>query len=157
MSRKSATLQTWQNLSRYPGGKWLFSKVVARTAPYFATIRPRITQLEPGLCEVKFKKRRKVQNHIGTVHAIAICNAAELAAGVMTDASIPVSHRWIPKGMTVEYLAKAATHLTARAELDIVPAFGEAQDLAVPVSVLDANGKEVVRATITMWVSPRKS
>ncbi|MDQ2070309.1 hotdog fold domain-containing protein [Natronospira bacteriovora] len=156
MSQQSSTLITWQKFSRRWGGQWLFSRVVSHSAPYFATIRPRITALEPGLCEVRMKKRRKVQNHIGTVHAIAICNLAELAAGVMTDATIPPSHRWIPKGMTVEYLKKAATDLVGRAELDLVPAFDEARDLAVPVSVRDSNGEEVVRATITMWVTPRK-
>src|SRR3546814_8551637 len=41
-----------------------------------------------------------------SVHAIALCNAAELAGGMMTEVSIPSGARWIPKGMTVEYLAK---------------------------------------------------
>lgn len=155
MSQQSATLTTWRKLSRYTGGRWLFSRVVAHSAPYFSTIRPRIEILEPGLCQVRIRKRRRVQNHIGTVHAIAVCNMAELAAGLMTEASIPPTHRWIPKGMTVDYLKKATTHLTARAELDIVPGFSEARELPVPVSVRDEQGEEVVRATITMWVTPK--
>ncbi|MEA5445694.1 hotdog fold domain-containing protein [Gammaproteobacteria bacterium AB-CW1] len=157
MSQQNGTLTTWRKLSRYPGGRWLFSRVVAHTAPYFATIRPRILELEPGLCRVRIRKRRRVQNHIGTVHAIAICNMAELAAGVMIEASLPPSHRWIPKGMTVDYLKKAATHLTATAELDPLPAFGEGEDVPIPVSVRDENGEEVVHATITMWVTPKKT
>jgi hypothetical protein len=31
---------------------------------------------------------------------------AELAGGTMTEVTVPTSHRWIPKGMTVEYLKK---------------------------------------------------
>ncbi|MCP1727644.1 acyl-coenzyme A thioesterase PaaI-like protein [Natronospira proteinivora] len=158
MSHANHTLATWKKLSAYPGGRWLFSRVVGRSAPYFATIKPRIQVLERGLCQVWIKNRRKVHNHIGTVHAIAICNMAELAAGVMIEATLPPSHRWIPKGMQVEYLKKAATHLTARAELDPVPAFGEeGQELPIPVSVVDEAGEEVVRATINMWVTPRKN
>ena len=42
-----------------------------------------------------------------------MCNMAELAAGIMSEATVPASHRWIPKGMTVEYLKKAGTDLRA--------------------------------------------
>lgn len=84
-----------------------FSAMIGQFAPYFASIAPQFVELRPGYAEVTFPKRREVLNHIGTVHAIALCNAAELAAGTMTDASIPAGHRWIPRGMTVEYLAKA--------------------------------------------------
>lgn len=31
----------------------------------------------------------------------------------MTEVSVPTTHRWIPKGMTVEYLKKTATDLVA--------------------------------------------
>lgn len=33
-----------------------------------------------------------------------MCNMAELAGGTMTEVTVPSTHRWIPKGMTVEYL-----------------------------------------------------
>ena len=79
----------------------------AGARPTSPASRPRITVLEPGRCEASIAHRRKVTNHIGTVHAIALCNLAEFAGGLMTDVSIPASMRWIPKGMTVEYLGKA--------------------------------------------------
>lgn len=74
-----------------------FSAMIGQFAPYFASIAPQFVELRPGYAEVTFPKRREVLNHIGTVHAIALCNAAELAAGTMTDASIPAGHRWIPR------------------------------------------------------------
>ncbi|MDX4011252.1 alpha/beta fold hydrolase, partial [Pseudomonas aeruginosa] len=80
------------------------------------SIAPQFVELRPGYAEVTFPKRREVLNHIGTVHAIALCNAAELASGTMTDASIPAGHRWIPRGMTVEYLAKATGDVRAVAD-----------------------------------------
>src|SRR6185312_12677324 len=67
---------------------------------------PRFVALAPGRCEIAIRDRRRVHNHIGTVHAIALCNLAELSGGMLTDDSIPDSLRWIPRGMTVEYLAK---------------------------------------------------
>jgi acyl-coenzyme A thioesterase PaaI-like protein len=96
-----------------------------------------------------------VQNHIGTVHAIAMCNLAEIAAGTLTEVSIPDSMRWLPKGMTVEYLKKAETDVEATATFPTVDE-GAARDVPATVEVRDRSGAVVCRATITMWVSPRK-
>ena len=98
-----------------------------------------------------FAKRREVLNHIGTVHAIALCNAAELAAGTMTDASIAKGHRWIPKGMTVEYLAKADGDIRAVADGSAVD-WNATGELSVPVLAY-VGDKPVFRADITMYVS----
>jgi hypothetical protein len=93
----------WNTLSRLPGGKTLFTRAVCLKAPYFASIAPHIQELRPGHCEVHVKDRRSVRNHLGTVHAIAMCNMAELAGGMVTEVIIPADARWIPVGMTVEY------------------------------------------------------
>lgn len=153
---KGLALSLWQRLSTKPMGKWAFSRLVCWKAPYFGTIRPRFEELRPGYCEVRIKKRRSVLNHIGTVHAIAMCNMAELAAGTMTDVTVPANCRWIPKGMTVEYLARAQTGLKAVAQLDPIPKFESAADVPVTVTVADAADETVFRAVITMWVSPKK-
>ena len=104
-------LALWRKMQRWPAGAWLFSRAVCFRAPYFATIHPRFEALEPGRCVASIPDRRGMRNHIGTVHAIALCNLAELCAGVMTDASLPRDMRWIPKGMTVSYLKKAKGRL----------------------------------------------
>ena len=152
----ASVLSMYRRLSRWPAGRWLFSRAVCWRAPYFATIAPRFTTLEPGRCEVEIADRRRVHNHIGTVHAIALCNLAELSAGVMTEASLPASMRWIPKGMSVEYLKKArgTMHATATPEIPIVDA-ATGYDLPVVVSVRDPAGEEVFRARIMMWLSPK--
>jgi len=156
MNKSNFTLSTWQRLSELPAGKWAFARLVCWKAPYFGSIRPAFVELRPGYCEARIKKRRAVLNHIGTVHAIAMCNVAELAAGTMTDATVPSTHRWIPKGMTVEYVKKAETHLKAVAEITPIPQFGAAAEIPVTVHVMDANNQTVFRAVITMWVSPKK-
>lgn len=149
-------LNLWRRLNRKPGGAWVFSRLICAKAPYFGSIKPLFTVLEPGRCEVTAKKRRAVTNHIGTFHAIAMCNMAEVAGGILTEISVPPTHRWIPKGMTVQYLKKAETDLRAVCVLDPLPAFAQASDLPVTVNVLDSRGEEVFRAVITMWVSPKK-
>ena len=149
-------LDLWQRLAPLPLGRRLFGRVVCWRAPYFATIRPEFLELGATACVARVRHRRAVQNHIGTVHAIAMANLCELAAGVLTEAAVPRSMRWIPRGMTIEYLARAETDVVGTARLD-KSTWGAAEDVAVPVSVTDARGREVVRATISMYVSPRRA
>ena len=151
----NGVMQAWRKLERLPLGKTLFSRFVCFKAPYFATIAPRFEELRPGYARVAMRKRRAVTNHIGTVHAIAMCNLAELAAGTMTEVSIPESMRWLPKGMTVEYLKKSSGGIHAVATLPEV-ADGAGRDVPAVVEMKDDAGELVCRATITMWVSPRK-
>ncbi len=128
-----------------------FSGMIGQVAPYFASIAPQFVELRPGYAEVTFAKRREVLNHIGTVHAIALCNSAELAAGTMTDVSIPDGCRWIPKGMTVEYLAKADGDIRTVADGSAVD-WEVLGDVKVPVMAY-VGDKAVFRAEITMYVS----
>lgn len=152
----SPLLRLYRRMQRWPCGQWLFSRAVCLKAPYFASIGPRIIALEAGRCEGVIRHRRRVSNHLGTVHAIALCNLAELVAGLMTDASLPPSMRWIPRGMQVEYLKKATgtMHAVATPEAPLVQA---AAGYALPVQVeaRDRHGDTVFRARIDMWVSPR--
>lgn len=149
-------LATWRILKGSAFGRWLFARVICLQAPYFATIRPRIDRLEPGACEARMRKRRAVLNHVGSVHAIALCNLAELAAGLATDVSIPATHRWIPKGMTVEYLKKATSSVRAIATYPAVAVGTAPADVTVPVDVSGEDGELVFRAQVTMRVSLRQ-
>lgn len=130
-------------------GSAQFSKMVCQMAPYFGTIEPEVVGLRPGRAEAKVGFRRDITNHIGTIHAIALCNAAELVAGLMTQVSIPDGMRWIPSGMTVEYLAKAKTDVTAVADGSAVDWQSEG-DKIVPVEITDSEGQTVFTARITM-------
>ncbi|SLH30379.1 phenylacetic acid degradation-like protein [Mycobacteroides abscessus subsp. abscessus] len=99
-----------------------------------------------------------VHNHLKTFHAIAACNLAEVAMGMLCEATVPATHRWIPKAMNVRYLAKAGSRLRAVALLPEIPDFTaitEGAELVVPVSIFDREGTEVVHADITTWVTPR--
>jgi acyl-coenzyme A thioesterase PaaI-like protein len=152
----SQALSLYRRLVSLPGGRWLYGRMICLKAPYFATIAPRFMALEPGRCAVDIRDRRRVHNHIGTVHAIALCNVAELTAGMMTDVTIPPIMRWIPKGMTVEYVGKAVgtMHAVATPENAAVEA-GTGYAWPAKVSVRNDAGEEVFRARIDMWVSPR--
>lgn len=148
-------LDMFRKLGGSAPGRWLFSRVICWKAPYFASIAPRFEVLEPGRCVVRLRQRRAIQNHIGTVHAIAMCNAAELAGGMATEVTIPGSMRWIPKGMTVRYLRKALGELRATARVQAPADATAAQELHALIEVRNKADEIVFDADITMWVSPR--
>lgn len=156
MANKTLTL--YERFRHWPLGQWLFTRAICFKAPYFGSISPHIEILEPGRCVATIRRHRAITNHIGSVHAIAMCNLAELVGGMVTEVSLPDSMRWIPKGMTVAYLKKAMGTLraTATPAIAVVDA-DQGYELPVEVAVVDEAGDAVFRATITMWMSPKSS
>ena len=157
MSKSPNVLSLWQRFASKPGGKWVFTRLICLRAPYFSSISPKFEELKPGYSRVRVSKRRAVLNHIGTVHAIAMCNMAELAGGTMTEVTVPSSHRWIPRGMTVEYLKRATTDVVAVATAPLQSEWPDASEYKVDVEVKDRNDELVFKAVITMWVSLKKA
>ena len=96
-----------------------------------------------------------MQNHIGTVHVIAICNGLEAAMGSLAEASVPAHKRWIPKGMDVRYTAKATTDITCIAETDPDAWTGDDPDLPVRVRGVREDGVVVVEGVIRLWVTEK--
>lgn len=141
------------------GGR-LFDLAFSQAAPYFWTVRPRFTVVEPNHAELVIRKRRGVHNHLGTVHAIALCNGLEAAMGVLAELTIPSDRRWIPRGMEVSYTAKATSDITCVAETDPDQWSSEALPAAgaeVPVRVrgVRADGTVVIEGVIHLWVTPK--
>ena len=145
------TLKVYKRLVQFPLGRRVFSKMICLLTPYFSSIKPVITELDHGYCSVSMKKRRAVTNHIKTVHAIAMCNMAELSGGLLTEVSLPKGRRWLPSGMSVQYLKKAQTDLIAIADGRNID-WDDEGDKMVPVEIKDINDEVVFTAKITMNV-----
>ncbi len=152
MNKNAQLLAKFKNL---PGGLWLFTKAICFKAPYFSSIHPQFTLLESGRGEAVVYKRRSVLNHLGTVHAIAIANLCELVAGTTLEITLPTTHRWIPKSMKINYLAKANSNVKAKTVISTEnwPASGSKMIL---VEVFDEANTMVVNAEIEMYISKRK-
>jgi len=148
-------LQLWNRAQRLPGGTRLFSMAFSQMAPYFASVRPRFTEIRPNRAELVIRKRRRVHNHLGTVHAIALCNGLEAAMGALAEATIPAGKRWIPKGMEVAYTARASSDITCIAETDPEQWAGDDPDLPVRVRGVREDGTTVVEGVIRLWVTSR--
>ena len=149
-------LSLYGQVTKLPQGDWLFSRLFTLKAPYFGTVRPHFTALRPNYAELTIRKRRGVQNHIGTVHVIAICNGLEAAMGALAEASIAPTKRWIPKGMEVRYTAKAVSDITCVAETDRERWTGDDPDVPVRVRGVRDDGTTVVEGVIKLWVTDKQ-
>ena len=147
-----STLRAWHKHGASRLGRWLFARMVCRRTPYFATLRPRFLELRPSFCKVGMQRQRRIENELGAIHALAIGNLCELAADMVTEVTTPPATRWSARGMTIEYLRKAESEVCATARLD-KSEWAASAAVAVPVSVTDKNGNEVVRAVITMHIA----
>jgi acyl-coenzyme A thioesterase PaaI-like protein len=158
----SQLLSLWQKSRSVPVvgpllGSRVFSFAFTQKAPYFFTVRPRFTVIEPNHAELVIPDRRGVHNHLGTVHAIALCNGLEAAMGALAEASIPATKRWIPKGMTVSYTAKAIGDITCIAETDADQWTSDDPDLPVRVRGVMEDGTVVIEGVINLWVTTKKA
>ncbi|MDN6620245.1 MAG: DUF4442 domain-containing protein, partial [Corynebacterium variabile] len=113
-------LKLWKKFNGSAPQRGLFSLGYALKAPYFRTVAPRVREVEPGRAVLRLGKWWGVQNHIGTFHVIAALNGAEAAMGLVCEATVPTTHRWIPRGMRADYPAKSTGGLTITATLDDV-------------------------------------
>lgn len=151
----SPLLGAWRRLERLPLGRSLFTQGYRFAAPYFRTIPARVESIEPGLAVAEMRHWPWVRNHLGGVHAIALCNLAELTMGAVAEATVPRTHRWIPQGMEVDYRAQARGTMRATARLELPEPLGERQRVDVEIAIADRSGTAVLTGTIRIWVTAR--
>jgi uncharacterized protein (TIGR00369 family) len=143
----------WQRLSRLPMGKRLFSILVGRMTPYSGSIGARVEELSPGFCRVALRDRRRVRNHLGSIHAMALANLAEMASGLAVLVGLPATVQGIVTGFSISYLKKARGLLTAECRADHLDVTA-AQEYEAAVTVTDAQGDLVAHATARWRLRP---
>jgi acyl-coenzyme A thioesterase PaaI-like protein len=131
----------------------VFSRGIGWKAPYSGTIRPQVAELDPGRAVIRMADRRRVRNHLRSIHAAALMNLCELTGGLLSLVSIPPGARMIVTGFEIEFLKKARGWLTSTGTC-AVPERTDHGDLVVAVSVRDEAGDEVCRAKVRTLVGP---
>ena len=147
--------ENWQRFSNKPGGKWLFSRIIGFTVPYTGSIAANVVLLEPGHGLVTLKERRKVSNHLHSVHAIALANLSEMVTGLTLLNSLPDDARGILTGLQIQYHLKARGLLTAECVCEI-PENNEEREMQVSVEIKDEVGEVVASAIATWRIGPEK-
>ncbi len=150
------------NLERLPAG-WRAgarSFIIGKIIPFAGTAGCRVETLTNNECVVKIKKRRKVGNHIGTLHAAAMALAAESATGFVTAMNIPDSRVLVIRNMNLTYLKRTKGDLTATATLSDADQerlkTEEKGDISVPVLIKDSEGTESVTAEMIWAWTPKR-
>lgn len=152
-----STYELYQKVTAQPFGRSIFSAVYMGMVPYFRSVRPKVVEMAPHHAVVQIRKRRPVQNHIGTLHAIAIANGLESAMGLLAEATVEKGARWIPKGIQLDYLAKVPGDVRCNAETSPQDWDKETPfQVDVRVSAHLRDGSEVVRGIIPIWVTEKK-
>lgn len=153
----SATLLTlWNRLSSFPGGRFIFSKLIGFLVPYSGSICPKVVTLKPGVAEVILPDRRSNRNHLRSLHAIALTNVAEIASGLAILTAIPPNAQGILRGFEIQFQKKARGPIRASTQIPVPVEVSEAIEMRVPVELKDASNDVVVTAVAT-WRLRQKS
>lgn len=139
-------LRRWQRLSSLPGGRHLFSFMVGRFAPYTGSIGALVTDIRPGFATVEMRDRRRVRNHLNSIHAIALMNLGEVTTGLALLSGLKPGVRGIITGLSIEYFKKARGRLVSVAET-IQPEVKDDIEHEVHADIKDRSGDVVARCT----------
>lgn len=147
-------LDTWRRLSHWPGGSWVFSRLVGWMAPYSGSTGVRVRALEPGRSELLLRDRRRIRNHLDSIHAVALVNAGELAAGLAMLTVLPPSTRSIVVGLSCDYEKKARGTITIVGEADPPAEVATAQESVARASLSDDVGDTVASLRVRWRLAP---
>jgi len=133
-----------------------------RTVKFVGTAGAKVQTLNNKRCVVMLRNRKPIQNHIGSVHAVANALIAETATGFVVGMNVPDSAIPVIKTIKLDYVKRSVGDMRAEAWLtdEQVEAIQtqEKGEVTVAVSITDAEDKEpVIAEMVWAWTPKRRS
>jgi len=147
-------LRAWRRTRALPLGNRVFSWFVGRMAPYTGSMGATVQALEPGYARVALRERRRVRNHLASVHAIALANLGELTTGLAMTTAMPPTVRGIPVRLTISYQKKARGTILAECRCLPVPPLTEPVDHVAAAALRDLEGDVVAEIEVAWRLGP---
>ena len=121
----------------------------------------RIESLTQTNAKLSLANKRKIQNHIGGLHACSMALAAESATGILVGMNVPDSHLPLIKQMKVDFIRRCEGDIRCEATLsdeDYKRINTEDKgEVWVPCKVEDESGKEPIKAhMLWAWVAKKR-
>jgi len=143
----------WLRLHKLPGGCWLFSRLLNWLIPYTGTIGANVKVLQPGYAQLELRDRRRVRNHLNSIHAIALTNLGEITSGLAMLGILSDKTRGIPTNISIDFYKKARGKLIAESHCEL-PEIKEDTDFEVYAEIKDSEGDVVARTTVNWRLGP---
>jgi acyl-coenzyme A thioesterase PaaI-like protein len=121
--------------------------------PYTGSVSPRVEILEAGHARISITQRRRLENHLRSIHAIALMNVAEFASGAAMTVALPAGYRGIVTKISIEYLKKARGTVTADSRI-VLPDLSTEGEHDFLSELTDQKGDLVARATVRWKLGP---
>ncbi|NQZ22386.1 MAG: DUF4442 domain-containing protein [Colwellia sp.] len=149
-------------VNRMPRGmrSFLLTKIFCSQVKFAGTSSIKLISVSPTKTILSLENKKKVQNHIGGIHAIAAALLAESATGIVFGMNVPDSCIPLLKSMTVHYQRRMQGNLTAVAKLSeddikLIEAGGKGS-LMVKVEIMDESEiQPIVCEMEWAWVTKR--
>ena len=136
------------------------SMAIGRVVKFVGTSRLEILEMRAGRVHVRIANRKRVQNHIGGVHAAAMALLAETATGFVVGMAVPDDRVPVIKSLKVDYKKRTKGGMEAIAtlteeDLKRIEAT-EKGEVIVPVTVTDEGGGEPIECTMVWAWTPKR-
>ena len=162
MSESNRLMRSLAKLDRLPrfARAWARERAICSAIPFVGTAGLRIREITPRRVEIEVANKRRVQNHIGSVHACVSTLLAETATGLILGMNVPDAVTPVIKSLHVDFLKRSQGALNAVATLDddqlLLLRGTDSGELEVPVQVFDERGEQPVRCVMLWAWRPRR-
>jgi acyl-coenzyme A thioesterase PaaI-like protein len=119
--------------------------------PYSGVMGATVVEFGHGIAEVRLRERRKLRNHLSSVHAAALANLGELATGLAVVSALPPGTRGIVTELRIVFYKKARGLLTCRCSTELPPLGHGRVEHEARAEIHDQAG-DVVAGVTAVWL-----